>query len=252
MRRPMQLLLLVSVLVTVFPTGATAQEPVPLPMNTLTKGSIGQDGSANYAFEATVAGVLTVFVHTDGDADLTLEVSDDLGQTLDGGMSDSDLFGHTGTEQVSVLVRRLGVLTVRVGTYSGSADFEVGATWLAAEVIGVPEDPDGHPDRATPLMVGTPVEGAVDPSQGDDADWYVITAETAGLYTIVTEGQEDVYLEYYLPTDFSMSRDRSDSDEGGAGNESVTVRLEAGERAYLKVGSPLNQPASYSMRAGVM
>ncbi len=233
------------------PTAAHAQEPVALPMDELAKGSLNA-GPAQYTFVATTAGVLTVFARADDDADLTLEVTDDLGQLIEGGNSDSDLFGQTGTERVSVVIRRPGTYQINVGSYSDSASFHVGGSWLVAEAMAIPEDPDGHPSRATPLPVATRVEGSIDPSSGDDGDWYVVTAEIAGLYTVITEGEDDVYLEYYLEDDFSIARDHSDQDEGGSGNESVTVRLEAGARAYLKIGSPLNAAATYSLRTGVM
>ena len=131
-------------------------------------------------------------------------------------------------------------------------EFSIGATWLPVVAIEVPPDPDGSPDTATMLVPGTPLEDTLDDAVGDAVDWYIVEATADIVVTVITEGEDDVFLEAYVDGDFSSYTDRSDQDlQGSGGNESVTVRLRTDEKAYFKV-MPFSGSVRYSIRAGVM
>lgn len=221
----------------------------PLPMGEMTAGTVG-DEPAVYSFSAATAGLLSIMVK--GDVDLVIEVTDAIGQQIEDGRADSDLFGDSGTERLALLLRRPGEYRVRVRTFMGSGDFQVGATWLAVPAIEVAADPDGSPASAQPLVPGTPVDGSVDESAGDSIDWYVVEATADAVVTIISEGEDDVYLEVFADGEFDSYLDRSDQDlQEMRGNESVTVRLRAGEKVFLKVGA-IGREASYRLRVGMM
>ncbi len=231
---------------------AEAQGPRDLPLGEMTAAQVISGDGATFRFVAETSGLLTVIIHGE-DIDLFIEVSDAVGQLVEDGRVDFDLFGNTGTEHFSRALRRPGEYQVRVGSFmSELGEFTIGASWLPVAVIEVPPDADGTPDTATALLPGTPIEDRLDPSTGDGSDWYFVEAATDVVLTVITEGEDDVFLEVYNADDFSSYMDRSDQDlQGSGGNESVTVRLRAGERAYFKV-VPFSGSVSYSIRAGVM
>ncbi len=231
---------------------ADAQGPLDLPVGEMTAAQMVSGDGATFRFVAETSGLLTILIHGE-EIDLFIEVSDAVGQLVEDGRVDFDLFGNAGTEHFSRALRRPGEYLIRVGSFmSELGEFTIGASWLPAAAIEVPPDPDGAPDTATALVPGTPIQDTLDPSTGDGSDWYFVEATADIVLTVITEGEDDVFLEAYDADDFSNYMDRSDQDlQGSGGNESVTVRLRAGERAYFKV-VPFSGSVGYSIRAGVM
>ena len=163
-----------------------------------------------------------------------------------------DLFGNAGAEHFSRALRRPGEYRVRVGSFMEElGEFSIGATWLPVVAIEVPPDPDGSPDTATMLVPGTPLEDTLDDAVGDAVDWYIVEATADIVVTVITEGEDDVFLEAYVDGDFSSYTDRSDQDlQGSGGNESVTVRLRTDEKAYFKV-MPFSGSVWWAWRQGL-
>lgn len=231
---------------------ASAQDVSDLPLGEMTSAQLAAGDGTTFRFVAETSGLLTVMVHAE-DIDLFVEISDAIGQPVEDGRADLDVFGNTGTEHLSRPLRRPGEYQVRVGSFMEEVgEFTIGASWLPVAAIEVAPDPDGSPDGATELVPGTPVDGALDSGSGDAADWYVVEATADIVLTVITEGPDDVFLEAYNEGEFNSYADRSDQDlQGSGGNESVTVRLRAGEKAYFKV-MPFSGSVQYSIRAGVM
>ncbi len=231
---------------------AGAQDHRDLPLGEMTAAQLVTGDGATFRFIAETSGLLTVMIHGD-DIDLFIEVTDAIGLLVEEGRVDLDLFGNAGAEHFSRALRRPGEYRVRVGSFMEElGEFSIGATWLPVVAIEVPPDPDGSPDTATMLVPGTPLEDTLDDAVGDAVDWYIVEATADIVVTVITEGEDDVFLEAYVDGDFSSYTDRSDQDlQGSGGNESVTVRLRTDEKAYFKV-MPFSGSVRYSIRAGVM
>jgi len=232
------------------------QDLQALPIGQLGDGQAGSDAPATFRFTADTAGFLTVVVRGTGEADLRISVTDEVGFPLPGGTADQDIGGNLGSEQLTVLLPRAGVYQIFVETYYGSTTLKIGGAWIPYPDASTDLDPDGHPDMATPLSPGSPVESTIDGSAGDSMDWYAVTSDTAGMVTVIVEAPEgDLSLEVYRQSEYRQPVSSSDQDMGGvAGNESLTVRIEAGETLYFKVAPVFSTAGqiAYTIRAGVM
>jgi hypothetical protein len=223
------------------PVAATAQQSLPL--GSTTAGSLTSDMPAQYSVELDGPGFLAVIVRADSsDDDLVLLVTDDEGQVLPSGRSDSDLNGQMGAEQLIVQIPGGGTYGVVVEQFysSGTVSFQVGASFLATPLAQAEPDPDGKPSVAIALAVDEPHEDSIDPSNGDGWDWYAITAETAGALTVLTRAVDDLggdlRIDVFRAGDLREPEEGSDQDESGVlTNESVTVDVAAGETVYVKV-----------------
>ncbi len=228
----------------------------------LTLGSVtsamtgGNDSPAVFAFNAQTAGVLTVVVRGQGDADLVLDVTDSLGQLLPEGNSDQDLNGDSGAEQVAVTIPMAGDYKVEVGAWGAGGPFEIAAGWISYPGLAREPDPDGLPTDATELVPGTPIDDQIDPPSGDLWDWYKITATSAVVITVLTEAPEgDLVIELYFDGEFGDYENRSDQDLGSVtGNESMTVQAEAGQTYYFKIAPAFGSAEAipYRIRVGTM
>ncbi len=228
----------------------------------LTPGSVtsavtgGSNSPSVFAFNAETAGVLTVVVRGQGDADLVVDVTDSVGQRLPKGRSDQDLNGDGGAEQVVVTIPMAGDYNVKVFAWGDRSPFDIAAGWISFPALGRDPDPDGLPTDATELVPGTPIEDQIDPSSGDLWDWYKITATNAVVVTVLTEAPEgDLAIELYNDGEFGDYENRSDQDLGGVnGNESMTVRAQAGQTYYFKIAPAFEsgQAIPYRIRVGIM
>lgn len=233
--------------------GAAPRQGTPLPMGTPSDATIGADDTAVFTFEAASAGLLAVTVHTSSDEDLYVEVSDEFGQQV--GYADSDLGGHLGSEALGAPIRVPGSYRVVVHGRGGKVPFRIVGVWLEATTLELPPDPDRSPDTATPIAVGSPHSDSIAPDEGDASDWFSLTVETAGTVTVLVEAAEgDLALDMYRDGQFGEAAESSDRDlEGVTGNESITVRAQAGETLYFRV-RPVFSGGSveYTIRAGIM
>jgi len=253
MRRPIRIALATLASLAVIATPAAfAQQSLPL--NQITNGSASDSNPAVFDFNAESAGVLTVIVRGEN-VDIRLMVTDAVGQALPDGETDSDIGGDVGAEQLAVVVPAAGDYQVRVTTWSGSGIFNIAAGWIPYAELGGPADPDALPTAAAVLVPGTPIEDSIDPANGDNWDWFKVTADAAGAITVITDAPSgDIALEVFAEGNWAEPLNRSDQDmQGVAGNESLTVQATAGQTFYFKV-SPVfgGDQVSYRIRAGVM
>ena len=236
--------------------GEAAQATGVLQLGATASGQVGGDQPAVLEFEAETAGILTVVVRGTGGADLILAVTDDLGQALGDARSDQDLGGDTSAEHLMAPITVPGIYHVRVEAFSGQSGFEIAAGWIAFPSMETAVDADSRPTGAIKLVPGAPMNDALNPNEGDAWDWYAVTSDAGGVLTVLTEAPEgDLALEVFAEGDFGEALQRSDQDTGGvSGNESITMRIEAGQTLYFKV-SPVfsfGDAIPYSIRAGVM
>jgi len=246
-------LLAVAVLALAAPAPAHAQQALQL--NQPQSGNAGDSSPAVFTFNAESAGVLTVVVRGDSDADLQLMVSDVVGQTLPEGQSDRDLGGDMGAEQLAVVIPGAGDYQVRVSTWYGNGTFQLVAGWISFPGLAGPADPDGLPTAAATLTPGSPIDDSIDPSAGDSWDWFKVTVDSAAAVTVITSAPEgDLALEVFEDGNFAESLNRSDQDmQGVPGNESLTIQASPGQTYYFKV-SPVfgGEMIAYQIRVGIM
>lgn len=239
MRRNALLAMMICLAVTAAPMGA--QTPAPLPLGAPQQGTATSAAPAEYTIAAKTAGVLTVAVQ--GTGDLVIQVVDGDGQTLPEGTSDRDLNGNEGTELASVTLNEPGAYRVRVRSQgnSGSSTFQIAASFLGFPPFQRPGDPDGRPVNAKEVQVGKAYEDTLDPSAGDNWDWFVFTPVEAGTLTVVTRQSgtgdaPDLVLELYTGGSFSNATERSDQDlQNNTANESVSLTVTAGQKVHAKV-----------------
>jgi hypothetical protein len=235
---------------------APVQAQQALQLNQVQRGNAGGDNPAVFTFNAESAGVLTVVVRADGDTDLQLAVADAVGQILPDADADRDLGGDTGAEQLAAVIPGAGEYQVRVSTFFGSGPFELVAGWISYPKLGGPMDADALPTAAATLQPGSPIDDSIDPGNGDNWDWFKVTAGSAAAITVITEAAEgDLALEVFAEGSFSESLNRSDQDmQGVQGNESLTIQAQAGQTYYFKV-SPVfssGEAIRYRIRVGIM
>jgi len=226
-----------------------------LPLGSPATGTASNTRPAVYDFSADSAGFLTVVARAVGETDLVLVLADSTGQPLPDGRSDQDLMGDTGAEQTVFTVPRAGDYQVRVETFSGGGDFRILASWMPFADAEQAADPDGNPEGARVLTPGSPVQDSIDPATGDAWDWFKVTAESGGIITVATESEGDLALEVFAEGAYDQAMERSDQDmQGSTGNESLTVRAEAGQAFYFRVVRVFASGGniSYTIRAGVM
>jgi hypothetical protein len=207
----------------------------PLPMNTMTAGTVGDGDQTDYSFVAKQPGLLSVALAGAGDDDLFLEVRDEEGQRLTDGYADGDLQGKRGLERLSVIVPEPGTYMVTVGGRGSGSRYDVGATFLEASALAPTPDPDGRPSKAQTLTIGQAISDEVGP--GDPWDWFVVKAPKAGTLVITTTGEDgDLALEAHLDEASDMPDQRSDDDRDGKGvNEQVSLEAQAGQAVYVRV-----------------
>lgn len=223
------------------PAAAAAQQSLPL--GSTTAGSLTSEMPAEYTVALDGPGFLAVIVRADSpDDDLVLLVTDDEGQVLPSGRSDSDLNGQMGAEQLLVQIPAGGTYGVVVEQFysSGAVSFQVGASFLASPLAAAEPDPDGKPSGAIALAVDESHDDSINPAEGDGWDWYAITAETAGVLTILTRAVDDVEgdlrIDVFRAGDLREPEEGSDQDQSGVmTNESVAIDVAAGETVYVKV-----------------
>ena len=242
------------------PAATAAQQPLPL--GSTAAGSLTSDMPAQYTVEFDGPGFLAVVVRADDpDDDLVLLVTDDEGQVLPSGRSDSDLNGQVGAEQLLVQIPWGGSYRVVVEQFysSGSVGFQVGASFLASPLAEAEPDPDGKPGGAIALAVDETHDDSIDPAAGDGWDWYAITAETAGVLTILTRSVDDtggdLRIDVYRADDLREAVEGSDQDQSGVmTNESVTIDVAAGETVYVKVAPSFaaNSAVAYRIASGLI
>jgi hypothetical protein len=226
-----------------------------LPMGQAAQGSTKSEG-ASYAFKADAAGVLTVAIRGEGEADLVLLVTDEDGQTVQNGRSDQDLGGKRGAEQLAVTIPYPGDYIVRVDLSGGDgAKFAIGASWLALPQAARQPDPDGRPRSANALDVGKAVSDTVDAASGDLWDWYAVQIQAPGTLTVLTKAPEgDLVLEAFHDGNFREPAERSDQDmQEVKGNESISMHVEAGQTIFFRVSSLFSGgPIPYKITSGLI
>jgi hypothetical protein len=140
-----------------------------------------------------------------------------------------------------VTIPREGSYQVRVETFGGGGgNFKIGLSWLSFPDLALPADPDGSPATANRISLGQdPRNDLIDPSQGDNWDWFVLQADKAGTVTVATRAEEgDLILEAFTPGEFAEALERSDQDlQGNGGNEAVTLVVEEGEEFFFRVSA---------------
>jgi len=241
----------VALMVCGLATSAAAQE---LRTGELQSLVVTEDSPTILKYRAVTAGFLTVVVR--GSADLSISVTDDLGQLVPDGRVDGDLGGNMGAEQIMVTLTSPAEYDVRIASRSGRDQFKIAAGWIAFPDAQRPPDPDGRPTAAAVLTPGTPIDGTLDSTAGDNWDWYSITTATDSIVTVLTEAPEgDLVLESFSGSDFGTPVDRSDQDMGGvAGNEALTIRATGGQAVYVRVAMRIASQGAvpYTLRVGVM
>jgi len=237
--------------------GSPAGQDLPaLPLGQVASAQTSSEAPAAFLFGAKTAGFLTVVVRGNGEADLRIIITDEVGFPLPGGTVDVDTNGDLSAEQLTVVVPRAGNYQVYVDTMYDSSSLNIGGTWIPYPDLATEPDPDGHPNSATALVPGTPIESSVDGAAGDLMDWYAVTSDIGGMVTVIVEAPEgDLALEVYKEDEYRQYLDASDQDmQGVPGNESLTSPIEAGQTLYFKV-FPLFEGEgliAYKVRAGVM
>ena len=220
-------------------TGSARQSSAALPIGKTESGQAGNNADATYQFKAAGADVLTVAVAGDGDVELA--VTDEEGQPVQDGTSDRDLFGSTGTEELSVVLTEAGAYRVLVRSVDGNpSTFQIGASWLPMPAFARTGDPDRRPSQARALEVGKAHEDSIDTDAGDPWDWFVYTPSEAGTLTIIlrptSSNSFDLTLEAFTTTDFTRPAGSSDQDlQGHAANESLSLDVAAGQKVFVKV-----------------
>lgn len=225
----------------------SAQAPSPLSIGKTTAGQVSSQAPTVYTFTAPDAGVLSVAVHAD--ADVTLTVTDQDGQTLPDGVSDRDLYGSGGNEQVMTALPEPGEYRLVVALLDGSStNFQIGAGWIVMPAFARATDADRRPSLATALDVGRSHEDTLDGDAGDNWDWFALTAKTTGTLTVilrsVNDDSPDLALELYTDEDLTKASIRSDDDlQGNTTNESATIDVKSGQKIYIKVLGATGNPA---------
>jgi hypothetical protein len=234
----------IGVVLTIALGAAPARAQSPLPTTVMT-GTTSRSMAATYTFAAPAPGLLAVVVRgTTGD--LRLAVTDSEGQVLT--ESDSDLGGNTSAEQLTLQIGVAGNYMLTIDTDETRSEFKVGSTFLPFPELASAPDPDGTPARARAIDVNKSFEDALATTKNDLRDWFVVTAPSAGVLTVVTRGVEtgsrsafssgDLLLESFRAPDFREAVERSDRDnQGNAANESVTIDAKAGERVYFRLSA---------------
>jgi hypothetical protein len=217
-----------------------------MPLGTVAQGKAGAGAPAEYTLVAKTAGVLVAAVR--GDGDLTLQVTDEDGQTLPDGSSDRDLNGSQGMEMISMVIPEPGTYRVRVRIQGGStAAFEINGAWMAFPPFAASSpDPDRRPSAARTAKVGAALEDTLNTEAGDHWDWFVFKPAQAGTLAVVTRrvdtSDSDLVLEVYLDGKFAEAAGRSDQDlQGNSANESVTVNVNAGQTVHVKVAGAFSR-----------
>jgi len=220
---------------------APQDEAVPaLALNGTSEGSAKVDQGAEFAVTCEAAGVMSVVLRgQSADTDLSLYVTDEEGQTLPDGKADRDRGGHKGRERLLVDVPRAGTYYVIVDSKSEEPSaFVLGGAFIPVPDMAREPDPDGRPSAALALEVGAKSEDQVAPREGDVWDWYAVTPEQAGTLTVLTRAPAggDLRLEAYADGAFRKWVEESDQDQNGTpGNETITMRVEAGVTYYFRV-----------------
>ncbi len=239
------------------PAVTEAQAPTALPVGKTTAGQANNRTPTVYRFTAPSAGVLSVAVHAE--ADVTLTVTDEDGQALPDGSSDRDLYGSGGNEQVMVALPERGEYRVQVALLDGnSTKFDLGAGWIAMPAFARASDPDRRPTQGAALDVGRSHEDGLNGDEGDNWDWFAITAKTSGTLTVilrsVNDSSPDLALELYTADDLTEHAARSDNDlQGNTTNESATIDVKAGQKIFVKVvGATGNPSGRYRLASSII
>ncbi len=240
--------------VAVMGASLVAQAPAPLPMGAPAQGKVGSEPT-EYAIAAKTAGVLSVAVQ--GTSDLSLQLVDEDGQVMPDGSTDRDMNGDEGTELLSVTITEPGAYRLRVRSSGDGGTFQIAGSFMSFPPFQRPGDPDRRPRAAKAAQVGKAFEDGLDPSAGDNWDWWVMKAPQAGTLTVVTRqvgsgDAPDLVLEIFTDGEFSDAKDRSDQDlQGNSANESTSVQVTAGQAVHVKVSSNFGRAAKYRLSSSL-
>lgn len=240
--------------VAVMGASLVAQAPAPLPMGAPAQGKVGNEPT-EYAVAAKTAGVLSVAVQ--GTSDLSLQLVDEDGQVMPDGSTDRDMNGDEGTELLSVTITEPGAYRLRVRSNGDGGTFQISGSFMSFPPFQRPGDPDRRPRAAKAAQVGKAFEDGLDPSAGDNWDWWVMKAVQAGTLTVVTRqvgtgDAPDLVLEIFTDGDFGSAKDRSDQDlQGNSANESTSVQVTAGQAVHVKVSSNFGRAAKYRLSSSL-
>ena len=243
--------------VTVAQRVLASPRALALPIGSTILGTTSSGAVASYEFSAPSAGVLTVAVRATTETDLVLLVTDADGQALPDGRSDQDLGGDSGAEQLGITLPRAGRYSARVRPFSsGLGEFQIGASWLEFPELERPGDPDGSPSTANPMAVGEGINHTIDPSAGDNWDWFSIQIGQSGQLRVATHAPEgDLVLESFNEGEFAEPVERSDQDlQEVTGNEAIVLAVTAGQTLYFKVSaySSFGEAIAYQLTAGLI
>lgn len=224
-----------------------------LPLNKTLEGRLGEDSF--YTVEIPSAGALTLVAH--GEGSLLLLVTDEDGQALaDGQFSPSSDRGQVLGTVALTAAGSYRVVMEDYGAGRGSR-YSLAASFLAFPPLAREPDPDGRPSLARPITIGEGVDATMEISAGDLRDWYVMTAPSAGTFTVVTRGpgdtMDDLVLEAFLEGDFATPVQRSDDDhQGNRSSESVSVSVNAGQVLHVRVTSrsAAGESSTYRLSVG--
>jgi hypothetical protein len=220
--------------VSVLPHSLSAQSALP---TSVASGSTGREKPTTYTFTAKSPGLLSVVLRGESQ-DLVLVVTDEDGQTLIGGESDSDIGGNVSSEQLAIGIGAAGSYRVMVESRGDSTNFKIGSTFLAFPDLAQTPDPDGSPRSARSIPAGKGLDETLNPGTGDAIDWFSFKATESGTVTAVTRGTDkgDLVLEAFDATNFRKASGRSDQDlQGNGSNESVSATVKAGQSVYFRV-----------------
>jgi hypothetical protein len=239
-------------LLTALPGAVGGQDaPPPLPLGAGADATARAGAPATFAFDAPGPGLLSAVAAVSGDADLVLSLCDEDGQPLadtcepngqpnPGARSDHDLLGSRGLEVATAPVPGVGRYLVVVEVAGdGEARLHLSASFAPAPALARPDDPDGRPGAARGLDAGVDVEDAVAPKEGDLRDWFAVRCPGAGALSVVTRAPAgDLRLDAYSAGQYRTPAVSSDDDEQGvAGDESVTVKVEGPGLVLVRVAA---------------
>ncbi|MEM6458270.1 MAG: hypothetical protein AAF710_02635 [Planctomycetota bacterium] len=208
---------------------------------------------------AAEPGLLTVVGVSEPRIDLTITVTDRLGQEVIGGDIDVDPVELPGGETGVVALPRAGDYLVLLESLDGAGRVRVESGWIPMPEADRPADPNGGPDDALPLRVGVRQDQSFDSKTGDLRDWYVIEPARSGLLRVQARtpvgSETDLILERYTADRFWESEDYADNDEGEVlGHESLELAVNRGQPVFIRVSTwstldPEGQAEPYTLTA---
>jgi hypothetical protein len=186
-------------------------------------------------------------IETTGDTDTFMELYDENGRKI----TENDDGGSGGNARIRQTVRPGPRYTAKVRGYSGETGSYGFRAYIVEEVRINPDEyeEDNSFTTAKEISVGTPQQHTF--HNGDDVDFVKFTITRAGAYTIHARGVQSNRLDTYIELFNSGQRSIEADDDGGENVDSlITARLEPGTY-YLKtecLDSGPDQPYTISVR----